>query len=359
MTSNQKQPATEKRELGIWDKYLTLWVAVCIVAGIGLGRAFPQLSSRLGELEVANVSIPIAILLFLMIYPIMVQIDFGNVIKAGKTPKPIAATLIANWGIKPFTMAALGSLFMFGVFRNFLTPDAAQSYQSGIILLGVAPCTAMVLMWSYLARGNMGHTLIMTAINSLAMVALYAVLARLLLGISGIVVPWQTIAFSVVIYIVVPLIAGYFTRRRALATMGMERFTSRLVPRLRIVSIVALLATLVILFAMQGNVIIEQPAVVGMIAIPIFINIVLVFGIAYGIAKLMHLPYEDAAPTAIIAGSNHFEVAIAVATTLFGLNSGAALATVVGVLTEVPFMLFLVWLLKRTRNFFYHETSPI
>ena len=359
MTSNQKQPATEKRELGIWDKYLTLWVAVCIVAGIGLGRAFPQLSSRLGELEVANVSIPIAILLFLMIYPIMVQIDFGNVIRAGKTSKPIAATLIANWGIKPFTMAALGSLFMFGVFRNFLTPDAAQSYQSGIILLGVAPCTAMVLMWSYLARGNMGHTLIMTAINSLAMVALYAVLARLLLGISGIVVPWQTIAFSVVIYIVVPLIAGYFTRRRAIATMGMEGFTSRLVPRLRIVSIVALLATLIILFAMQGNVIIEQPAVVGMIALPIFINIILVFGIAYGIAKLMHLPYEDAAPTAIIAGSNHFEVAIAVATTLFGLNSGAALATVVGVLTEVPFMLFLVWLLKRTRNFFYHETSPV
>jgi ACR3 family arsenite transporter len=359
LTSNQKQPATEKRELGIWDKYLTLWVAICIVAGIGLGRAFPQLSSRLGELEVANVSIPIAILLFLMIYPIMVQIDFGNVIRAGKTPKPIAATLIANWGIKPFTMAALGSLFMFGVFRNFLTPDAAQSYQSGIILLGVAPCTAMVLMWSYLARGNMGHTLIMTAINSLAMVALYAVLARVLLGISGIVVPWQTIAFSVVIYIVVPLIAGYFTRRRALATMGMEGFTSRLVPRLRILSIVALLATLVILFAMQGNVIIEQPAVVGMIALPIFINIILVFGIAYGIAKLMHLPYEDAAPTAIIAGSNHFEVAIAVATTLFGLNSGAALATVVGVLTEVPFMLFLVWLLKRTRNFFYHETSPV
>ena len=221
MTSNQKQPVTEKRELGIWDKYLTLWVAVCIVAGIGLGRAFPQLSSRLGELEVANVSIPIAILLFLMIYPIMVQIDFGNVIRAGKTPKPIAATLIANWGIKPFTMAALGSLFMFGVFRNFLTPDAAQSYQSGIILLGVAPCTAMVLMWSYLARGNMGHTLIMTAINSLAMVALYAVLARVLLGISGIVVPWQTIAFSVVIYIVVTLIAGYFTRLRELATLGM------------------------------------------------------------------------------------------------------------------------------------------
>ena len=346
-----------ERKLGIWEKYLTLWVGLCIAAGIGLGRVFPQLSSKLGELEIANVSIPVAILLFLMIYPIMVQIDFGQVIRAGKTPKPIAATLIANWAIKPFTMAALGSLFMFVVFKNFITPDIAQSYQAGIILLGVAPCTAMVLMWSYLARGNMGHTLIMTAINSLTMVALYALLARLLLGISGIIVPWQTIAFSVAIYIVVPLIAGYFTRRRALATMGMEGFTSRLIPKLRIVSIVALLATLIILFAMQGNVIIEQPAVVGMIAVPIFINILLVFGVAFGIAKLMRLPYEDAAPTAIIAGSNHFEVAIAVATTLFGLNSGAALATVVGVLTEVPFMLFLVWLLRRTRSFFYQPQS--
>ena len=190
MTSSQSQSEKKERRLGVWEKYLTLWVAVCIGAGIGLGRAFPQLSSRLGEMAVANVSIPVAILLFLMIYPIMVQIDFGQVIRAGKTPKPIAATLIANWGIKPFTMAALGSLFMFGVFRNFLTPDVAQSYQSGIILLGVAPCTAMVLMWSYLARGNMGHTLIMTAINSLTMVALYAVLARLLLGISGIIVPY-------------------------------------------------------------------------------------------------------------------------------------------------------------------------
>ena len=344
-----------ERKLGIWEKYLTLWVAVCIGVGIGIGKAFPQLSANLGELEVANVSIPIAICLFLMIYPIMVQIDFGQVIKSGKTPKPIAATLIANWGIKPFTMAALGSLFMFGVFKNFLTPESAQSYQAGIILLGVAPCTAMVLMWSYLAKGNMAHTLIMTAINSLTMVALYAPLARLLLGISGIVVPWQTVAFSVAIYIVIPLIAGLFTQRRALATMGLEGFTSRFVPKLRIVSIVALLATLIILFAMQGKVLVEQPAVVGMIAIPIFINIILVFAVAFGIAKLMRLPYEDAAPTAIIAGSNHFEVAIAVATTLFGLASGAALATVVGVLTEVPFMLFLVWLCRRTKGLFFHK----
>jgi len=228
----------------------------------------------------------------------------------------------------------------------------AQSYLAGLILLGVAPCTAMVLMWSYLAEGNMGHTLVMTAINSLTMVVLYAPLARLLLGISGIVIPWATIAFSVGIYICTPLLLGYFTRRWAITRMGTEWFESRLVPRLRTVSIIALLTTLVILFSLQGSVIVEMPAVVGMIAIPIFLNIILIFGIAYAMSKFMRLPYEDAAPTAIIAGSNHFEVAVAVATTVFGVTSGAALATVVGVLTEVPFMLFLVWLCRKTRGFF-------
>jgi len=214
----------------------------------------------------------------------------------------------------------------------------------------------MVLMWSYLARGNMGHTLVMTAINSLTMVALYAPLARLLLGISGIVVPWATIAFSVGIYICIPLVLGYFTRRWALARRGTEWFESRLVPKLRLVSITALLITLVVLFSLQGSVIVETPAVVGMIAIPIFINIILVFGIAYVMSKRMRLGYEDAAPTAIIAGSNHFEVAVAVATTIFGVTSGAALATVVGVLTEVPFMLFLVWLCRKTRGFFVYKS---
>jgi len=356
MRSKHNPTAKAERKLGVWDKYLTLWVVLCIGAGLGLGKAFPQLSTTLGELTFASVSIPVAICLFFMIYPIMVQIDFAQVIKAGKTPRPIAATLIANWAIKPFTMAFFAMIFMTMVFKDFLSPELAQSYRAGMILLGVAPCTAMVLMWSYLAQGNMGHTLVMTAINSLIMVALYAPLAQLLLGISGIVVPWAIIAFSVGVYIVVPLVAGYFTRRQALVQKGAEWFTSTLTPRLRTISIVALLITLVILFIMQGKIIIEFPAVVGMIAVPIFINIILVFGVAYGIAKLMHLPYEDAAPTALIAGSNHFEVAIAVAIVLFGVTSGAALATVVGVLTEVPFMLFLVWLCRRTRGLF-HERS--
>jgi len=346
----------KERRLGIWEKYLSLWVALCIGAGIGLGRTFPQLSTKLGELTYAGVSIPVAICLFFMIYPIMVQIDFGRVVKAGKTPKPIAITLIANWAINPFTMALLAWLFMTIVFKGFLSPDIAQSYRAGMILLGVAPCTAMVLMWSHLARGNMGHTLVMTAINSLTMVVLYAPLAQLLLGISGIVVPWKTIAFSVGIYICVPLLLGYFTRRRAITQMGTDWFDSRLVPKLRTVSIVALLATLVILFSLQGSVIMEMPAVVGMIAIPIFLNIILTFGIAYAMSKFMRLPYEDAAPTAIIAGSNHFEVAVAVAITIFGVTSGAALATVVGVLTEVPFMLFLVWLCRKTRGFFVYKS---
>jgi ACR3 family arsenite transporter len=347
----------KERRLGIWEKYLTLWVALCIGAGMGLGRLFPQISDILGGLTVANVSVPVAVCLFLMIYPIMVQIEFRQIVETVKTPKPIIATLVANWAIKPFTMALFAWLFMSVVFKGFLSPEAAQEYRAGMILLGVAPCTAMVLMWSYLARGNMAHTLVMTAINSLSMVVLYAPLARFLLGISGIVIPWQTIAFSVAVYICLPLLCGYFTRTQAIKRRGKAWFESKLVPPLRTVSIVALLITLVILFSLQGNVITEIPAVVGMIAIPIFLNILFIFALTYLVSRPIRLSYEDAAPTAIIAGSNHFEVAVAVATTVFGLSSGAALATVVGVLTEVPFMLFLVWLCRKTKNFFYQSTS--
>jgi ACR3 family arsenite transporter len=343
----------KERRLGIWEKYLSLWVALGIGAGIGLGKVSPQISYILGGLTIANVSIPVAVCLFLMIYPIMVQIDFRQVREAVRTPKPIVTTLVANWAVKPFTMALFAWLFMGVVFKGFFSPELAQEYRAGMILLGVAPCTAMVLMWSYLARGNMGHTLVMTAINSLSMVVLYAPLAQFLLGISGIVIPWKTIAFSVAVYICLPLLFGYFTRTQAIKRRGAAWFESKLIPPLRTVSIIALLITLVILFSLQGNIIVEIPAVVGMIAIGIFCNILFVFALTYLVSKPIRLPYEDAAPTAIIAGSNHFEVAVAVAITTFGLSSGAALATVVGVLTEVPFMLFLVWLCRKTRNFFY------
>ena len=342
-----------ERRLGVWEKYLSLWVALCIGAGIGIGKVFPQISDILGGLTVANVSIPVAVCLFLMIYPIMVQIDFSQVVEAVRTPKPIVTTLVANWAIKPFTMALFAWLFIGVVFKDFLSPEVAQEYRAGMILLGVAPCTAMVLMWSYLAEGNMAHTLVMTAINSLSMIVLYAPLAQLLLGISGIIVPWKTIAFSVAIYICLPLLCGYFTRTQAIKRRGSVWFESKLIPPLRTVSIIALLVTLVILFSLQGGIITKIPAAVGMIAIGIFCNILLVFALTYLVSKPIRLSYEDAAPTAIIAGSNHFEVAVAVATTVFGLSSGAALATVVGVLTEVPFMLFLVWLCKKTKGFFY------
>ena len=245
----------KERRLGVWEKYLSLWVALSIGAGIGLGKVFPQISDILGGLTVANVSIPVAVCLFLMIYPIMVQIDFSQVREAVKTPKPIIATLVANWAVKPFTMALFAWLFMGMVFKGFLSPEVAQEYRAGMILLGVAPCTAMVLMWSYLARGNMGHTLVMTAINSLSMVLLYTPLARFLLGISGIVIPWKTIAFSVAVYICLPLLFGYFTRTQAIKRQGVAWFESKLIPQLRTVSIVALLITLVILFSLQGNII--------------------------------------------------------------------------------------------------------
>ncbi|MFC2070747.1 ACR3 family arsenite efflux transporter [Chloroflexota bacterium] len=342
----------EERKLGIWEKYLTVWVALCIAAGTLLGRVFPQISDGLAKLEVASVSIPIAICLFAMIYPIMTQISFEEIKRAALSPKPITLTLIANWAIKPFTMALLAWFFLSVVFGKYLTPEQIQDYRAGLILLGIAPCTAMVLVWSYLARGNMGHTLVMTAINSLTMVVLYAPLAVLLLGISGIQVPWQTIALSVAIYILTPLIAGYFTRRQVIKRKGREWFNTRLVPVLGRVSIIALLVTLVVLFTYQGYLIIELPAIIGIIAVGILVNIIVVFGITYLTGRFMKLTYEDAAPAAIIAGSNHFEVAIAVATTLFGVTSGAALATVVGVLTEVPFMLILVQLCKATRGTF-------
>jgi len=348
-----------ERRLGVWEKYLSLWVALCIGAGIGLGKVFPEISDVLGGLTVANVSVPVAICLFLMIYPIMVQIDFSQVKKAVRTPKPIITTLVANWAVKPFTMAFFAWLFLGVVFKGFLSPEIAQEYRAGMILLGVAPCTAMVLMWSYLAKGNMAHTLVMTAINSLSMVFLYAPLAQFLLGISGITIPWAAIAFSVAVYICLPLLCGYFTRTQTIKRRGIAWFEAKLIPPLRTVSIIALLVTLVILFSLQGNIITELPAAVGMIAIGIFCNILLIFALTYLISRPIRLSYEDAAPTAIIAGSNHFEVAVAVATTVFGLSSGAALATVVGVLTEVPFMLFLVWLCRKTRGFFLPTTASI
>lgn len=341
-----------EKELGTFEKYLTLWIILCILAGIGLGKFFSNIAITLNQFQYAHVSIPIAICLFFMIYPIMVQIDFRKVIEAGKTPKPVALTLIINWLIKPFTMAFFAWLFMKVIWSQFISAEMASQYSAGMILLGVAPCTAMVLVWSYLSKGNMGHTLIMVAINSLAMLVLYAPLAGFLLGVAAIPVPWKTIAFSVAIYVGLPLVMGYFSRKEIIKRKGHQWFETKFTPSLRPISITALLITLVLLFSLQGSVIVKQPLVIGMIAIPLLIQTLAIFILGYWLSKVIKLKYEDAAPTAQIGASNHFEVAIAVAIMLFGLESGAALATVVGVLIEVPVMLALVKFCLKTRGWF-------
>ena len=355
----------ESKKLSVFEKYLTLWVFLCIVVGVILGRAFPGIASLLDSMSVEQVSIPIAICLFFMMYPIMVKIDFAEVVRAGKTPKPVLLTLFANWAIKPFTMVGIAWFFLAFVFKGWIPGidegikyveqvPLYRSYISGAILLGIAPCTAMVLMWSYLARGNDGHTLVMVAINSLTMLFLYTFLGSFLLRVNKMPIPWQTIILSVSIYVALPLVAGYFSRKQIIKRKGMDWFQEKFVHRLTVVSIVALLATLVVLFALKGEVILRQPQAILLIAVPLFIQTNLIFWITYGLARLLRLKYEDAAPSAMIGASNHFEVAIATATMLFGLGSGAALATVVGVLIEVPVMLMLVKICLKTKAWFQY-----
>lgn len=290
-----------------------------------------------------------------MIYPIMVQIDFNKVIQAGKTPKPVGITLFVNWAIKPFTMVFFAWLFMKVIFQPFVPPALADQYGAGMILLGIAPCTAMVLVWSYLARGNMGHTLVMVAINSLTMLFLYAPLGKFLLGVANIIVPFTTIAMTVGIYVGLPLVAGYISRKELIKRKGEKWFEQVFLKYMDKVSIVALLFTLIILFILQGEVILNKPLHVLMIAVPLIVQIFSIFVLGYGLSKWAKLDYEDAAPTSMIGASNHFEVAIATATMLFGLSSGAALATVVGVLIEVPIMLTLVRICWKTKDYFSRE----
>ena len=357
----------EDKKLSLFEKYLTLWVLLCIIAGIGLGRLAPGLARTLDEFSLYQVSIPIAICLFFMMYPIMVKIDFTQVVRAGRNAKPVILTLVVNWGIKPFTMYAIAWLFLGVLFRDMLpgtevisdgrTVEVFRSYISGAILLGIAPCTAMVLMWGYLARSNDGHTLVMVAINSLTMLALYGILGEFLLGLNAMPIPWRTILLSVAVYVALPLVAGYYSRKVLLAVKGQVWFEERFLSVLTPVSISALLVTLVLLFSLKGEVILANPLTILWIAIPLAIQTVLIFALTYVLAKWIGLTYEDAAPSALIGSSNHFEVAIATATMLFGLSSGAALATVVGVLIEVPLMLALVVVCKRTAGWFPHEMA--
>lgn len=348
-------------QLNVFEKYLTVWVALCIVAGILLGKLLPGVAESLDRMSLYNVSIPIAVCLFFMMYPIMVKIDFSQAIKAARTPKPVLLTLVVNWLIKPFTMVIFAQFFLGYVFKPLLLEtelirgveiSLADSYVAGTILLGIAPCTAMVLMWGYLSYSNQAHTLVMVAINSLAMLFLYAPLGKWLLSANNLLVPWQTIVFSVLIYVGFPLAAGIISRQWIFRYKGRQWFEQFFLHYLSPVAIAALLLTLILLFAFKGELIVNHPLHIVLIAVPLLIQTNFIFLITYVAGLKLGLDYEDAAPAALIGASNHFEVAIATAVILFGLNSGAALATVVGVLIEVPVMLMLVEFCKKTAAWF-------
>ena len=393
MAAGQACITKEPKGLGFFERYLTVWVILCILIGIGVGKLAPLAAQYLDGLSVSIngapvISIPIAICLFFMMYPIMVKIDFTEVLQAGRNLKPVGLTLFINWAIKPFTMYAIAVFFLGTLFLGFIGVDAVdlvklplgldlnvgdshgvgtvvlhngvkmlqvplwRSYLAGCILLGIAPCTAMVLVWGFLARGNDGHTLVMVAINSLTMLVLYGPLGGFLLGVGRLPVPWQALLLSIGVYVALPLVAGYVSRKVIIRIKGEDWFKDKFLHILTPVTITALLATLVLLFSFKGDVILDNPLTIVWIAVPLFIQTVLIFALGYGLARLLKLKYEDAAPSAMIGASNHFEVAIATATMLFGLSSGASLATVVGVLIEVPVMLLLVRICLKTTGWF-------
>lgn len=339
--------------IGFFERYLSLWVALCILGGVGLGSLLPDLFEVIAKLQYANVNLVVAVFIWLMIYPMMVNVDFASIKDVGKKPKGLCLTIVVNWLIKPFTMAALGVLFFEHLFAGLVEPQTAKEYIAGMILLGVAPCTAMVFVWSQLVKGDANYTLVQVSINDLIMVFAFAPIAAFLLGVTDIVVPWQTLFLSVILYVVIPLAAGYITRKKLDHSADHHEiadFTNKIKPY----SIIGLLATVVLLFGFQAQVILDKPQVIVLIAIPLLIQSYGIFFIAYGWAYLWRVPFNVAAPAALIGTSNFFELAVAVAISLFGLHSGAALATVVGVLVEVPVMLSLVGLAKRTQPAFAH-----
>lgn len=337
--------------MGIFERYLSVWIGLAILGGIGLGLVIPDVFTAIAGFEFAHVNLVIAVLIWLMVYPMMTQVDFDAVKDVGKQPKGLILTLVINWLIKPFTMAAIAWLFFNVFFVGLVDPQSANEYIAGMILLGVAPCTAMVFVWSQLTKGNPNYTLVQVSINDLIMVIAFAPITALLLGASNITVPWETLILSVVLYIVLPLIAGFVTRK-VLINQGNSAKLDAFVAKLKPLSILGLITTVLILFALQAQTIIAKPLVIVLIAIPLLIQTYGIFAIAYIAAKQMKLPHDIAAPACMIGTSNFFELAVAVAISLFGLHSGAALATVVGVLVEVPVMLSLVWFANRTRGWF-------
>ena len=341
----------ENKGIGFFERYLTIWVTLCIIAGIAIGQWIPAVPETLGKWEYANVSIPIAVLIWLMIYPMMLKVDFQSVKNVGKRPKGVFITCVTNWLIKPFTMFGI-AWFFFVVFKTFIPTALADQYLAGAVLLGAAPCTAMVFVWSYLTKGDAAYTLVQVAVNDLIILVAYVPIVGFLLGIGGIAIPWATLILSVVLFVVIPLVAGIFTRILVVRRYGIDYFNTVFVNKFNKWTIIGLLLTLIILFSFQGKTILSNPLHIVLIAVPLIIQTFLIFFITYGWAKAWKLPHNVAAPAGMIGASNFFELSVAVAISLFGVQSGAALATVVGVLVEVPVMLTLVKIANNTRKYF-------
>ncbi|MFA9375967.1 MAG: ACR3 family arsenite efflux transporter [Lachnotalea sp.] len=348
-----KEKKEEKIEgIGFFEKYLTLWVGICMIVGVLIGKFLPVIPQFLGKFEYANVSIPIAILIWLMIYPMMMKVDFQSVKTVGKNPKGLFVTWIVNWLIKPFTMFGIAYFFFYVVFSNFITPELAKDYLSGAVLLGAAPCTAMVFVWSHLTKGNPAYTVVQVATNDLIILVAFTPIVAFLLGVNGVEIPWITLILSVILFVVIPLIGGVLTRTVVTKNKGTEYFQETFIPKFSNVTTIGLLLTLVIIFSFQGTVILENPVHIVLIAIPLIIQTFLIFFIAYFTSKLLKLPHDIAAPAGMIGASNFFELAVAVAISLFGAKSPVALATIVGVLVEVPVMLTLVKIANGTKRWF-------
>lgn len=338
--------------ISFFEKYLTVWVALCMGLGILIGKYIPQIPAFLGKFEYANVSIPIAILIWLMIYPMMMKVDFKSVKDVGKNPKGLFVTWIVNWLIKPFTMFAIASFFFYVVFKNLIPSELAKDYLAGAVLLGAAPCTAMVFVWSHLTKGNPAYTVVQVATNDLIILIAFTPIVAFLLGIGGVSIPWDTLILSVVLFVVIPLIAGVWTRSYVVKNHSLEYFENQFIPKFSNITIGGLLLTLIIIFSFQGNIILENPLHIVLIAVPLTIQTFLIFFIAYIFSKAIKLPHNIAAPAGMIGASNFFELAVAVAIAIFGAQSPVALATIVGVLVEVPVMLILVKIANNTRGWF-------
>lgn len=344
--------------MGRFERYLSVWVALAIAAGIVLGVTVPGLFAFLGRLEVANVNLVVAVLIWAMVYPMMIGVDFSSLRHVGDKPKGLVITVVVNWLVKPFTMAGLALVFFEWIFAGLVSPQDASEYIAGMILLGAAPCTAMVFVWSQLTRGDANYTLVQVALNDVIMIFAFAPIVALLLGVADVIVPWETLLLSVLLYVVIPLIAGMFTRARLLARGG-ERALTSFTERVKPATVIGLVVTVLILFAFQGERLLAQPLVIVLIAIPLILQSIGIFALAYLWARGWHVPVAIGAPAALIGTSNFFELAVAVAISLFGLQSGAALATVVGVLVEVPVMLALVWLVNRSRGWYERAAQPL